>query len=77
MQQTKIAIGAILFSYHEERLVSSNLNSKQLRFHGAHPNLHIYVASVWMWNFKFGGQKLVRFWQQIYNQHIFKGKNTS
>ena len=32
--------------------------------------LHIYAASVWMWNFKFGGQKLVRFWQQIYDQHI-------
>ena len=23
--------------YYEESLVSSNLNSKQLRFHGAHP----------------------------------------
>ena len=28
----------ILFLYYEESLISSNLNSKQLRFHGAHPN---------------------------------------
>ena len=34
-------MGPILFLYREESLVSSNLNSKQLRFHGAHPNLHI------------------------------------
>ena len=27
----------------EESLVSSNLNSKQLRFHGAHPNVHTYM----------------------------------
>ena len=39
-QQTKISIGPILFLYYEESLVSSNLNSKQLRFHGAHPNVH-------------------------------------
>ena len=38
MQQTKLSIGPILFLYYEESLVSSNLNSKQLRFHGAHPN---------------------------------------
>jgi hypothetical protein len=40
MQKTKNSIGPILFSYYEENLVSSNLNLKQLRFHGAHPNLH-------------------------------------
>ena len=34
------SIGPILFSCYEESLVSSNLNSIQLRFHGAHPNLH-------------------------------------
>ena len=39
-QQTKISIGQILFLYFEESLVSSNLNSKQLRFHGAHPRVH-------------------------------------
>ena len=38
-QQKKI-IGPILFLYHEESLVSSNLNSNLLRFHCAHPNLH-------------------------------------
>ena len=38
MQQTKISIGPILFLYYEESLVSSNLNSKQLRFHGVRPN---------------------------------------
>ena len=37
-QQTKISIGPILFLYHEESILSSNLNSKELRFHGAHPN---------------------------------------
>ena len=38
----KNLMGPILFLYYEERLVSSNLNSKQLRFHGAHPNIHMY-----------------------------------
>ena len=38
-KQTKISIGPMLFLYYEESLVSSNLNSKQLRFHGAHPNV--------------------------------------
>ena len=33
-QQTKISMGPILFLYYEESLVSSNLNSKQLRLHG-------------------------------------------
>ena len=33
-------IGPILFLYYEESLVSSNLNSKLLRFHCAHPNVH-------------------------------------
>ena len=42
-QQTKISIGPILFLYYEESLVSSNLNSKQLRFHGAHPNIQSNV----------------------------------
>ena len=53
-QQTKISIGPILFLYYEESLVSSNLNSKQLRFQGAHPNvqsslydvLSIYVGNI-------------------------------
>ena len=38
-QQKIISIGPILFLCYEESLVSSNLNSKQLRFHGAHPSL--------------------------------------
>ena len=42
MQQTKISIVPILFLCYEESLVSSNLNSKQLRFHVAHPNLHTF-----------------------------------
>ena len=37
----KNSIRPILFIYYEESLVSSNLNSKLLRFHCAHPNLHI------------------------------------
>ena len=45
MQQKKISIGPILFLYYKESLVSSNLNSKQLRFHGAHPK-YIYVYGV-------------------------------
>ena len=36
----KNSIGPILFLYYEESLESSNLNSKQLRFHGTHPNVH-------------------------------------
>ena len=36
-QQKKISIGPTLFLYYEESLVSSNLNSKQLRFHCDHP----------------------------------------
>ena len=39
-QQTKISIGPILFLYYEESLVSSNSNSKQLRFHGAHQKIY-------------------------------------
>jgi hypothetical protein len=38
-QQKKFSIGPILFLYYEESLASSNLNSKQLRFHCAHPNV--------------------------------------
>ena len=52
-QQTKISIGPILFLYHEESLVSSHLNSKQLRFHGAHPSLHIPISlGGWVWDVK-------------------------
>ena len=40
-QQTKIAIRPILFLYYEESLISSNVNSKQLRFDGAHPKLYV------------------------------------
>ena len=39
VQQKTISIGPILFSCYEESLVSSNLNSKQLRFYGAHPSM--------------------------------------
>ena len=39
--QQKKSIGPILFLCYEESLVSSNLNLKQLRFHGAHPKLYI------------------------------------
>ena len=39
-QQTKISIWHILFLYYEESLVSTNLNSKQLRFHGARINVN-------------------------------------
>ena len=35
----KKSIGPILFLCYEESLVSSNLNSKQLRFHGVRPNV--------------------------------------
>ena len=46
MQQTKISIGPILFLHYQESLVqSSNLNSKQLRCHGAHPNVSTYVRN--------------------------------
>ena len=41
---TKISIVPILFLYHEESLVSSNLNSKQLRFHSVRPNLYIFLS---------------------------------
>ena len=55
MQQTKISIRPILFLYYQETLVPSNLNSKQLWFHGAHPiyctclNIFLYnsLASTW------------------------------
>ena len=36
----KNSIGPILFLYYEESLVSSNLNSNQLRFDCAHPTVH-------------------------------------
>ena len=37
---SQISFGPIIFLYYEESLVSSNLNSKQLRFHGVRPNVH-------------------------------------
>ena len=37
-------MGPILFLYYEENLVPSNLNSKQLRFLGAHPSVHIKMT---------------------------------
>jgi hypothetical protein len=37
-QQNKFSIGPILFLCYEGSLVSTNLNSKQLRFYCAHPN---------------------------------------
>ena len=43
VQQTKISIGPILFLYYEESLESSNLNSKQRRFHGAHLKLKVEI----------------------------------
>ena len=39
------SIGPILFLYYKESLLSSNLNSKLLRFHCAHPNMHPYQQS--------------------------------
>ena len=39
-QQTKISIGQILLLYYEESLVSTNLNSKQLRFYDARINVN-------------------------------------
>ena len=38
-----ILIGLILFLYYEESLVSSNLNSKLLRFHSVRPNVYTTV----------------------------------
>ena len=50
-QQTKISIGPIFFSYYEESLVSSNLNSKQLSFQGPHPIIFIpLLLSDFSWN---------------------------
>ena len=59
-QQKKISIGPILYLYYEESLVSSNLNSKQLRFYCAHPNrsiwssilrYHKYSLLILLWNY--------------------------
>ena len=36
----KNLMGPILFLYYEESLVSSNLNSKLLRFHSVRPSRH-------------------------------------
>ena len=38
-------MGPILFLYHDESLVSSNLNSKLLRFHSVRPNLITYLLT--------------------------------
>ena len=45
-QQKTISIVPILFLYYEESLVSSNLNLKQLRFHGVRPRLATYLELV-------------------------------
>ena len=42
---TKNLIGPILFLYYEESLVSSNLNSKLVRFHYVRPNVSIKIES--------------------------------
>ena len=39
----KYSILPVLFLCYEESQVSSNLNSKQIRFHFAHPNIHTYM----------------------------------
>ena len=38
--------------------------------------LNIYVASVWMWNFKFGGQNQLDFGSKA-KINTFRGKTTS
>ena len=40
---TKKSIVPILFLCYEESRVPSNLNSKQLRFYGVRPNVHITI----------------------------------
>ena len=42
---TKKSIGPILFLYHEESPVSSNLNSKLFRFHCIRPNIEVVRLS--------------------------------
>ena len=46
------SIGPILFSYYEESLLSSNLNSKLFRFHCVRHNKHInnftLICSLWL-----------------------------
>ena len=41
----KILVGSILFFYHEESLVSSNLNSKLPRFHSFRTNVPMYILT--------------------------------
>ena len=48
-QQTKISIGPILFLCYEESLVRSNLNSKQIRFHGVRPNKDMFAICIVVW----------------------------
>ena len=43
--QQKINIRPILFLYYEERMVSSNLNSKLFRFHCVRPSVHMKNGS--------------------------------
>ena len=49
MQQKK-SIRPMLFLYYEESLVSSNLNTKLLRFHCAHPNINTTESLQWTFN---------------------------
>ena len=44
-------MGPILFSYYQESLVSSNLNSKLFQFHIAHPNVHCIFAKFFSFSF--------------------------
>ncbi len=46
----EISIVRILFLQYEESLVSSNLNSEQLRFHGVRPNVAINFGSMYVCN---------------------------
>ena len=44
----KKSIGPILFLYYEESLVSSDLNSKQFRFHGVRPNVSTWQGGAFL-----------------------------
>ena len=79
-QQTQISIVPILFLYYEESLVSSNLNYKQLRFHGAHPTTHIskfdFLVNISLHILlilfsKFSKPCVYSFWQILQILHLF------
>ena len=76
----KISILPILFLCQQESLVSSNLNSKQLRFHSVRPNIHTPAKQMGIFTMLLQPHHMPRFqnpqWRVWITQFAIKTNNT-